>query len=107
MKNILVVENNKDKELVRRIFEQRVAHDKVIAKGVLPKHVYNTIGDYIAILDKGRRDFITCDGAMVYDMTEEDKWKVYDFVKGECHEIGECDLAGLVNELPSDVFPFF
>lgn len=106
MKTIHIIETKEEQELVKRIFDKSVKDLTDMAASKDGKGIENLVGGILNVKEDGETKRINIAPAMVYDLLEEGKWKVYDFSDQKVYEVGECDIAGLVNELPSDVFPF-
>lgn len=107
MTTIHIIEDEKERALVKRIFRQRM---ECVAEGAMDLS-HNAVGGDMNINDNGSVGCLFGDGAIVYDIIEGGDpdlgWIVYDFRgDGRCYTIAEQDLAGLVNSLPCNVFPF-
>ena len=108
MTTIHIIESAEERALVKRIFRERM---KDVAEAVQDLTVMNDMNGDADYNLNGHGDHIVNNGALVYDIKDggdpELGWMVYDFRgDGCCYAVEEHGLAGLVNELPSNVFPF-
>ena len=108
MTTIHIIESAEERTLVKRIFRERMT---TIADGEMLDVAYNSFHGGINYDDDWEESYIPGNGAIVYDIKDvgdpELGWMVYDFRgNGQCYAVEEHGLAGLVDELPSDVFPF-